>query len=164
MNIADSGYIGWVVWVDGVPIFQSVPHNSKLAQPMSGAYLQQVRASDRNTMDWSDLPHDRIHRLELYGFHDIYDQPVFRMDKPLDALSVVRYCCLTMGSVSVGSVEGQRRTGIFGWKVGWFNTKRQECGIWEVSRNGKRQLDCNGNPCLPYPEGLGISPTVFGLG
>jgi hypothetical protein len=177
VNIGTTGYIGWVVWVDNVPIFQSVPTNFGLKQPALGAYYPNTRHADRNTLDWKDLPHDRVQRLELYGFHDFYThQPLFRMDKPADALDVVRYACMTMGGVAFGGhLSGPARTGIAGWKLGWLNTRLMEYDIWKITREGRFRIDNNGehlpeggaphkgHPCWPRPHGFGIGPHVFGL-
>lgn len=177
-SIAESGYIGWVVYVDGSPIFQAVPVNVALKQLHADAYYPERRPADRNTVDWKDLPHARIDRLELYGFHDDYtDQPLFRMDREPGA--DVRYCCMAMAGIAVGTdpylLEGQVRTGIAGWKLGWFNVARLEYDLWEVTRQGRNRLSpaggylphegppLAGHPCWQRPYGFGLAPFVFGL-
>jgi len=179
LSIADSGYIGWVVWIDDNPIFQSVPTNFKLIQPAAGAYYPETRHPGRNVLDWKELPHERISRLEVYGLHEFYThQPLIRLDRPPGmAEQDVRFCCLTMGGLAVGTSgdQGQMRTGVAGWKVGWMNPVRREFDLWEITRTGRRRLNpaggylngdgapLKGHPCWPKPAGFGIGSFVFGL-
>jgi hypothetical protein len=177
LDIAGAGYIGWVVWIDGSPIFQSVPHNAKLAQASSSAYVQPVNRADRNTVDWKDLPQAKLSRFELYGLREFYPkQPLFRMDRPPGAPEV-RWTCLTMQGIAIGTgggLFGQTRTGIAGWRVGWFNPALDEFDLWEITRKHRRRMSpagdylpndgpaLKGHPCAPRPRGFGLALDVFG--
>lgn len=177
-SIAESGYVGWVAWVDGVPVFQQVPRNLKLPPLVYGALDIAPRAGDRQTVEWKTLDKSKIERLEIYGFHDHYtEQPLFRMDREPGAVGV-RYCCMTMQGLAFGpGILGQARTGIAGWKIGWYNPQTKEYDLWEVKRDSRQRLNpsrspqylpnngnaCKGHPCWPHPYGFGIAPDVFGL-
>lgn len=177
-SIAESLYVGWVVWIDGNPVFQEVPVNFKLHQTVYGGLAVKNRRADRNTVDWRDLPHAKINRLEVYGFHEHYThQPLIRIDREPGAVDL-RYACMTMQGLAFGpGIVGQARTGIAGWKVGWFNPARKEYDLWEIRRDHRKRLNpagspqylpensnsCKGHPCWPRPYGFGIAPYVFGL-
>jgi len=177
-SIAESGYIGWVAWIDGAPVFERVPVNFSLVQTTSTAVDKPVRRQSRNTVDWKELEHPKISRLEIYGFHEHYtQQPLFRMDRAPGA-EEVRYACMTMQGIAFGpGIVGQARTGIAGWKVGWYNPKRKEFDLWQITRDERIRLNphgnpdrlsedgpaCKGHPCWPRPHGFGIAPWVFGL-
>lgn len=177
-SIAESGYIGWVVWIDGAPVFERVPVNFKLVQPTATALLPQTRPESRNTVDWKQLDHARIDRLEVFGFYEHFtQQPLMRLDRG-PGMHGIRYCCMTMQGIAFGpGMIGQRRTGIAGWKVGWYNPHRSEFDLWEITRKHRKRLNpewsptyrdersqpCKGHPCWPRPYGFGISPHVFGL-
>lgn len=177
-SIAESGYVGWVVWIDGNPVFQEIPVNFKLVQSVRGALTIPTRRESRNTVDWRDLDHTKIDRLEIYGFYEHYtEQPLFRMDRAPGATEL-RYACMTMQGIAFGpGIVGQARTGIAGWKAGWYNPARREFDLWEITRDHRAKLNphgnptylpqnaaaCKGHPCWPRPHGFGIAPFVFGL-
>jgi hypothetical protein len=177
-SIAESGYVGWVVWVDGAPVFQEVPVNLNLQPLVYGATDITPRKGDRQTVDWKDLDQTKIERIEVYGFHEEYtEQPLMRIDRQPGAAEL-RFCCLTMQALAFGpGILGQARTGVAGWKLGWYNPHLKEFDLWEIKREGRNRLNpsgspvhlpsngnaCKGHPCWPRPYGFGIAPYVFGL-
>ena len=178
LSIAQSGYVGWVAWIDGSPVFQEVPVNFALANTSLGGTTIASRSRDRRTVDWKDLDQTKIERLEVYGFHDHYtDQPLMRIDRQPGATEL-RFACLTMQGLAFGpGIVGQERTGLAGWKIGWYNPALKEYDLWEIKRESRQRLNpsgsppylhangnaCKGHPCWPRPYGFGIAPYVFGL-
>lgn len=174
-SIAESGYVGWVATLtDGSVLFEAVP---RATSAMPGAVTKSRRPEDRNVIDWRDVPHERISRLEVYGFHDHYsEQPLIRLDREPGATDI-RYCVLTMAGLAVSTAgrKGVRHIGVSGWRVGWFNPARGEYDIWEIRKSGRRRLapdgtvlrpdgpPLKGHPCAPRPAGFGIAPHAFGL-
>jgi len=177
-SIAQSGYVGWVVWIDGAPVFQEVPVNLQLYATVYGGTTIAPRRRDRRTVDWKDLDQTKIERLELFGFHEHYtDQPLMRIDRQPGATEL-RFACMTMQGLAFGtSIVGQVRTGIGGWKIGWYNPTLKEYDMWEIKRDSRQRMNpagspthlpnngnaCKGHPCWPRPYGFGIAPYVFGI-
>ena len=177
-SIAETGYTGWVVYIDGSPVFQEIPKNFQIASTVYGGLEIAPRARDRRIVDWKDLDQTKIHRLEVYGFHEFYtQQPLLRVDREPGAKEL-RYACLTMQGLAFGpGIVGQARTGIAGWKVGWYNPTIKQYDLWEIKRDSRKRLNpagspkylhpeslaCKGHPCWPRPHGFGIAPYVFGL-
>lgn len=171
-TIRDSGYQGWVVYVDGSPIFEAVPHQPRLLQPARGSIVLPPRRPDRNTMEWKNLPHDRVHRLELYfARHRLTSQPAIRIDRQ-PGNPDMRFLQSKLGGVAIGAGAGnsrdrldvgQQRLGVVGYRVGFWNPAANECRLFELTRDTTRDLGSVLHPCWPAPLGFGIAPWVVGL-
>lgn len=162
-SIAASDYEGWVAWVDGSPIFERVPWNPNLLQIVTGASEQAVRFEDRNTTEWRDVPNQKIERFELYFDRAHWqNQPVIRMDRE-PGHHAVRFIQLKLGGLAVGGNLLQRRLGLIGYRIGYWDPLRNVCEMYEYLRNGKMtKLPIVGDPCLPRPHGHGYAPVVMG--
>lgn len=164
--ISETDYEGWVAWVDGNPIFEHVEYNPKLLPLFDDANALEYRGKSRNTLDWKDLPHDRITRVELYFARERYaNQPVWRADRE-PGLNM-RFIQMKMGSIVVATdmvnqIVGQKRTGAVGYKIGFWVPDRKECQLWEITRTDLKHLGNVSNPCAPAPNGFGLSPSVVG--
>lgn len=193
----DSSYEGWVAWVDGhavmgpderilgydkcTALFEEIKHQPELTALVRDSKVRTPRASSRQTIEWKNLPHDRVVMLELYAFRDTYrhggafgvGQPVVSMLRPYD--HDVRWIQFKRGGVIVPSVShrdqergGQRRTGISAWVIGYWNRTIGQAEVWEVPAAGGKwppKLEFQGinHPCWPRPFGFGYAPHVLGL-
>ena len=166
-SLVPDGYEGWVAWIDGVPIFESVPHNPKLLQLAPGMVQQLVRPEARSAMQWKRVPNQKIDRFELFYARDrIPKQPVIRFDKEPNAN--VRFLQMKMGGL-LGNVP--LRLGLNGYRVGYWAPERKHpkggigfCQMWEIRRDGTViDLEPVCNPFLSRVEGgLGYAPEVAG--
>lgn len=190
-------YEGWVAWVGGRPrttpdgrgghqtaweggrpIFEAVPGpRPDLPAALPGARDLEARPRDRRNLTWGELPHEEVNCLELYFARDVFaDQPVARIDRPQRAAREPgwRWLQMKLGGVAAPSgpaadLEEQRRTGIQGWRIGYYNPFDQGgpvAGLVEV-RPGDGAIEpeeIRGHPCWPRPlGGWGIAPRVLGL-
>jgi hypothetical protein len=192
-SIASSGYEGWVVWLDGtpvrnpggvllgydnsIPIFEAVPHNPHLLNIAEGTgQEQEVRAISRQTMDWEDVPHDRINTLEYYGFRGAWDQPVCTITKiPDHRVRWIQFKCAAMIVQTVilddsrgdETGHGQQRTGVTAVVLGYWDQTVGEAKMLEFKRNGSKgdiiEFSGRNHPCWPKPLGFAIGPHVLGL-
>lgn len=195
--IAESDYEGWVGWVDGAPvlnpstnglvawdgctpIFEEVPHQPTLFPLAHGLEdrARNVNFGDRKTLDWKQLPHERVMILELYAFRNTYgNQPLVTLYRNVNR--DVRWIQFKRGSIVVpgGLVTkernedkfgtSQRRTGINSWCVGYWDRTVGQCEMIEFfAAGGEPQRwshDGANHPCWPKPMGFGLSPVVLGL-
>lgn len=89
-SIAASDYEGWVAYLgDGTPIYEEVRHSAKRGSLIRDGIELAARPADRQTMEWRDLPMDRIWRVELYFARGRWgktgrDQPVCQIDRVPD--------------------------------------------------------------------------------
>lgn len=178
-----SEYEGWVAWVDDdLPLFEARPPRPDLAPLASGADEQHRRA-DRQTIDWDDLPHERVEELHLYFARDRYDtQPIVRLVRWPDA--PMRWIQMKMRGLQAQAMvvpreerdqdAGVQRTEIQGYRMGYYNPamlgvtgppdmRYSPTLIIEVTREEVRQAPHNCHPCWPRPHGLGFAPKVLGL-
>lgn len=169
-SLRDSDYEGWVAYVDSSPIFEAAPHDPRLAQAIHGARTLPHRRVARNTLDWKDLPHERVHRLEVYFCRQSFPrQPVVRIDRMPG--QVLRWIQLKMGGLVLNAGAGIRepfgagvqRLGIVGYRIGWWNPAARECRLLEVTPRGVKDLGTRQHPCEPAPRGFGLAPHVVGL-
>jgi hypothetical protein len=152
-----------VAWVYDEPIFEHVEFNPNLLPLLSGAQMLEYRAKSHNTLEWRDLPHDRLTRVELYFARERFpDQPAWRADRELGL--DMRFIQMKMGSIVIDStgMDGQKRTGIIGYRMGFWIPSRKECQMWEFTRNGYEYMGNVKDPCAPRPEGFGFAPHVIG--
>jgi hypothetical protein len=166
-----SSYEGWVAWVNGQPIFEAVPLNPRLAQLAPGAATQMTRQPGRNVMDWDDVPNERIDLLEVYfdrGFRK--EQPALMIAKNPGADLCFFQMKTTGMVVNVGVLahaqhRGQERTGVHGYRIGYFDRKQNFSMMWEVQRGvwQPKEYPIVGHPCWPRPHGYGLNPTIMGL-
>ena len=161
--IAASDYEGWVAWIDGSPIFEAVPWNPKLLQLAPGMTEQAVRFDDRQTMDWKNVPGEKVERFELYFCRQHWQgQPVLQMDRQ-PGHHAVRFVQLKLGGIAVGANLEQSRLGLIGYRVGYWDPIRNVCEMYEYLRNGQMtKLPIVGDPCAPRPHGHGYAPVVMG--
>ncbi len=173
MAIRDSGYEGWVAWLDDggplwTPVFQAVKH-SRVLPLAHGMRDLDDRPVTRTTMEWPQVPQRQIQRLEVYGLHASFpnDQPIVRLDREPGA--DLRFVVLNMGGTVVhantdGTVSrGQERLGFVGWKVGVWDVRGDWCQMWDVTRTGVVDLGRReGSITATPPSGYGISPHIFG--
>jgi hypothetical protein len=164
-SIAESDYEGWVAWIGDTPIFEHVEYNPKLLSLISDIPHLMFRGKNRNTMEWKQLPHDRLTRVELYFAKDKYpDQPAWRCDR--DPELEMRFIQMKLGSVVIATDTiaggGQHRTGVVGYRMGFWIPGRKECQMWEVTRTELTYMGEVKDPCAPRPEGFGLAPFVIG--
>lgn len=164
-TLAESDYEGWVAWVDDVPIFEHVEYNPKLLPLVSDAKMVEYRGKANNTLEWKDLPHNKLTRVELYFAREKYpNQPVWRADR--EPGLEMRFIQMKMGSVVLATdalqTRGVQRTGVVGYKIGIWVPQRQECQMWEITRSEMNFMGKVKDPCAPRPEGFGLSPHVIG--
>lgn len=162
-SIAESDYEGWVAWVEGSPIFEAEPFNVKLAPLFDEKLGRPARKETHQTLDWKKVPNEKIERLDLYFARKVYkNQPVIRIDKE-PGHNWVRFVQMKLGSMIFGPTEGARRLGISGYRIGYWDTRRNICEIFEYHRDGTtKQLPPVANPFLPKPQGFGYSRSVIG--
>lgn len=179
-------YEGWVAWVGQNPIFEAIPPNSDLApldKSLPGAGSRGIRHRDRRHVEWDDLPHEKVTRLELYFARDTFpDQPVVRLDR-LD--EPIRWVQMKMRGLQVdaaavdpragGEGSSPKRTPVQGYRLGYFAPGRLDMpdGVgWqyapllyiEVMRSGEIERYAHDlHPCWPRPHGLGWNPAVLGI-
>ena len=184
-QLRDSRYIGWVVYVDGVPIYENVPHFQSsekggvdMVQPIPGSLLLPNRHIARNCLQWDMLPHAKIQRLELwFGWEHTppHKQPIVRLDRMGPDLRFIQYkrgaIVVDAGFAEESFGGGQSRTGVQSYLVGYWDPVPNITEIIEV----KAQRDCvtgeipitrqavRGHPCWPRPYGFGLGPKVVQL-
>lgn len=179
--IAASSYEGWVAWVDGIPIFEEVVESPRLA-PLSNGHARERRPADRNVMDWSDLPHEKLRCVELYFDRAlIRAQPRIRIDR--EAGADLRFIQFKRGSLSLPSVSGvpgglsadelaragyplgQTRSGVVGYCLGYWDRRRGFTELICVKRGEPHNFrpPPRGHPCWPRPYGFGFAPAAVGL-
>jgi hypothetical protein len=168
-SLRDSDYEGWVAYVDGSPIFEAAPFEPRLAQPVIGAHVHPYRPAGRNVIEWRDLPHERVHRVELYFCRQRYQQPVIRMDRQPGNVQL-RFIQLKLGGLVLESGVGRditgggpRRLGIRGYRIGYWNPATNECELFEITPRERLHLGKRRHPCELPPRGFGLAPHVVGL-
>jgi hypothetical protein len=183
-QLRDARYIGWVAYVDGVPIYENVPYfqasekgGPDMVQPMSGSLLLPNRQISRNCLQWEMLPHEKIQRLELWFGWDHtppHKQPVIRLDRMGPELRFIQY---KRGAIVVDAgyaVEsfggGQSRTGVQSYVMGYWDPVPNITEIIEVKAQrpftGESPITrqaVRGHPCWPRPHGFGLGPQVVQL-
>lgn len=180
-SIAESDYEGWVVWLGDQPIFESAPMLPGLLPSATGAKVLPLRHGGRSTMDWKEIPMEKANRFELYFSRDTYpDQPVFRVDKEPESVNT-RFIQMKMGGIVVhtadqpkkekegfqltrelGITRGQERLGIVGYKVGFWVPEREDCQLWEFTRENWKHLGKRKSPISAPPLGFGLSTATMG--
>jgi len=169
-SLAESDYEGWVAWVDSVPIFEFTRRVYGQFQVAPGLRQPSYNQPGRTCMEWKDLPKDRVQRVELFfcrerrpnGQH--YKQPVAIMPRPLGRADI-RFLQMKMGAVVVGmsGSRGQERTGVNGYRLGYWDPKAGTCQLHEWTRVKHTYLGERGHPCWPKPLGFGLNPGTVGL-
>jgi len=164
-SLAESDYEGWVAWVGDVPIFEHVEWNPKLLPLISDAEMTEHRSKANNVLEWKNLPHEKLTRVELYfGRKGIPDQPAFRAD--CEPGFGMRFIQMKMGGVTIAtdrsSGGGQHRTGVVGYRMGFYVPSRKECQMWEITREKIIFMGKVTDPCAPRPKGFGFGPHVIG--
>lgn len=189
-SLAASDYEGWVAWVGGHPVvgpdgilrawdgcsalLEAVPHNAGLAQLVRGT--ERVHHAERGVIDWAELPHARVRCLELYAFRASRPgetQPLISVQaQPGRDLRWIQYKRTgIVVSAGGGVADGQRRTGIESWTVGYWDRTVGQMQMWRIPRRGPwpsekyplLELDGANHPCWPRPLGFGLAPHVLGL-
>lgn len=188
-GIADSGYEGWVVWInDGgstpTPIFEANPLNVNLPQIRAGGKALPQRGIERSVMDWKDLPQEKIMRAELYFYPQVYNQPACRFDREPGNVNV-RFIQYKMAGAFVNAgvaddprirsegTGGTTRAGLFGYRFGWWDMAKNISGLFEVTLEHVKDLGVRGHPCHPRPgrfealnlkrHGWALGPHVVGI-
>lgn len=165
MSIRDSDYIGWVAYVDGQPIFEAVRRPVGAYQLAATAPDAPIhRAEDRRTMQWRDLPHERVERVELYWARGQLSQPAFRIDRAPDC-HTMRFLQMKRGGISVPTQAGERPTrhGLVAYVIGYWDPARPLAELWEIGDREVRKLGAVKDPWAPKPEGFGLNRRAFGL-
>lgn len=163
-SLAASDFEGWVAWIDGTPLFERVPHNPTLLGLVAGARETATRRADRATLEWRDVPADRVDRFELYfGREHWPDQPVIRIDRE-PGHHALRFVQMKMGGLVVGADVEQGRLGLVGYRVGYWDPLRRVCEMYEYRRNGtsRRTIVATTDPFAPRPAGLGLARETVG--
>ena len=192
--LAASDYQGWVVYVDGAPIFEAASRIPRELNRMGGL-IQEVRQPSRNILEWDSLPpHTAIERLELYFGRETWPdhQPIFDVSRLPG--SILYYCqfkratlvaegiALHGGDLEIPEADlptsPVTRTGIEAYIVGCYDPAAGVTHVFEVdpavgalrcykcrenAKDGSCQCMPFYHPCWPRPQGLGISPHVFGF-
>jgi len=163
-NIAESDYEGWVAWVNDDPIFEHVEYNPRLLPIMPGSVSLEYRGKSNNTIAWKDLPHNKLTRVELYFAREKFqNQPVWRADREpgLDMLFIQ----MKLGSITLSTnkleTRGQQRTGLIGYRIGFWVPGRRECQMWEITRSNIKYMGNVKDPCAPKPIGFGLNPDII---
>lgn len=188
-SLANSDYIGWVAYVDGSPIHEHVPFAQGLrkggvglAQLTPDAKGLPARPENRNTMEWRDLPHERVHRVELYWARENVPpshQPVIRLDRPQGAdvrfIQFKRAALLTSAGFAAKRDaadlkdlrSGQERIPLISWTIGVWDKRASEAVLLEVFPDRTEgYVEVHGpvpHPCWPRPVGFGLAPHTVGL-
>lgn len=188
-DFAAAGYEGWVAWVnDGgpipVPIFEANPIIPTLAPLIRGAKRLPVRPVERNVKMWDALDQTKIQRLDLFFYPTVYDQPAWRVDRE-PGFTHMRFIQMKMGGLRINAYEGDpretegllstgvARTGLTGYRVGYWDTLRNISEIYEITLMHRTSLGVRGCPCNPRPRenetldikrhGWALSPHVVGM-
>jgi hypothetical protein len=164
-SIAASDYEGWVAWIDDTPIFEHVEYNPKLLPLISDASHLEFREKAHNVLEWKELPHDKLTRVELYFCRKKYPgQPAWRCDR--EPGLEMRFIQMKLGSITIATDRvhggGQHRTGVVGYRVGLWIPSRKECKLWEINRSEIIYMGEVSDPCAPRPTGFGFAPHVIG--
>ncbi len=182
LELAPSDYIGWVAYVDGVPIYEHVPNlqastkgGGEMAQPVAGALLMPYRKIERNCMDWKQVPYDRVQRLEIYFGREWIsprNQPPIRLDRGNPALRFIQFkrgAIIVQAGAGAGfDGGGQMRSGVLSYIGGYWDPLHGRSELWEVGRtptpNGQMLHQMTeGHPCWPRPDGFGLGPHTVRL-
>lgn len=183
-----SDYIGWVVYVDAVPIYEHVPYFQSAASTGGGVYAQGLadalllpnRPEARNCLDWALLPHAQITRVEVYFGREWcppHKQPTIRMDRMGPALKFIQF---KRGSILVNAGvtrerhslgAGQIRTGCTHYIAGYWDPVPNITELITVGRNihpitgdiPMTREAVKGHPCWPRPSGFGLAPNIVRL-
>lgn len=187
-------YVGWVAyvggqpatmpdghgghmtaWQGGTPIFEAVRKDPSLDSVLPGARDQARRQAGRRTLEWEDLPQDRVVRLELYFARDVWDQPCARLDRAEGFAGDSRWRWIQYKHRSKvvpahreSILDGPTRTGIQKWTVGCVRPMADGWGAVRVefdpSTGEQRQEEIRAHPCWPTTAGgWGLAPHVLGL-
>lgn len=169
--LSQSSYEGWVAWLeDGSPVFEQVSWDPSLARLIDGGRSLPYRGPAPNCLEWKDVPQQKVSRLELYFFRgepywSPYRQPIVLIQRSTPY--PFQWIQMKMAGLQVqvgGNGDGQRRTGIQGYKVGYFDPRRVETHLIEVRSAGRKHHVLRGyHPCAPRPRGWGLAPAVLGL-
>ncbi len=188
-SIAESGYEGWVAWLDGTPvrnpagdltgyddatpIFERIPHNPHLANLALGAGVERIfRGGGRKTMHWGDVPQERVNWLEIYGFRYAYSQPICQlMRQPGRSMRWIQFkkgALILQTLVCAVDEEGTgvERTGLTSWVIGFWDRTVGQAKLLEFRRDGSKSVlayEGSNHPCWPKPLGFGLGPHVLGL-
>ncbi len=174
-DIAASNYEGWVAYANGSPIFEAVEKNPYL-KPLAPGVAEAIRPRDRTHVEWRDLPHPQLQAIELYAFREVYGiQPIMRIDRE-PGNEELRFIQMKLGALQFGpGIAGQQRTGVIGYRIGYWNPVRFECDLIELTREHRKQMDPAGefrpegspplktHPCWSRPRGFGLGPHTVGL-
>ncbi len=179
-SVAASDYEGWLVYLDdGTPIFEAVRRDPKLISVVKGGVDTVERPVGRNCLEWKDLPHSRIARVEVYYRRGLADQPCFRVDRH-PGQHAIRFLVTRKGGMVAYAgaqadprdkqrTEGQHRLGFTGYQfVIWNPTTRDPdhmCQRYDIDRTKgvSRRPEVRLHPCAPKPFGFGYAPELFGL-
>ena len=198
-TLRHSEYMGWVAYTgDGVPIFEHVPPGNTggftgvsrsdfragYVQPTPDALVLPQRELARNCLNWDMLPHEKIHRVEVYfGREHIppEQQPAIHFEKKRPEADV-RFFQRKQTAVIVhagggllgpGDMAGQQRTGIHWYRLGFYSIGEQVAGMVEVSRKPYKiagrwepvfEFPGVRNPTWPHPNGEPFDVTRHGYG
>jgi len=188
-TIAGSGYEGWVAWIDEggsvpVPVFEAIPKINSLSPLIKGAKELPIRPVERGIQLWESLDQTKIQRLDLYFYPTVYEQPAWRVDRE-PGFEHMRFIQMKMGGIRVNAFEGDpreagdqvdaatARTGIYGYRMGYWDLKRGISELWEITLMHRKCLGVRGHPCNPRPQinetsdlkkhGWALAPHVVGL-
>lgn len=165
-------YWGWVAWAGETPYFEANPQVAsmdRLAPLIPGGESLPIRPESHNVRQWKDLPHDELTRVALFFNREQYDggRPALVFETAPG--SRLRYIQMKAASVLWSTQGGgQQRTGVFGYRMGYYDMINRRCLMWEVNRrDGVVEWGECEHPCLPrspgWSPGMPI-PRGFGFG
>lgn len=169
-GLTEAGYEGWVAFVDEVPIFEEVRRPIGAHPLAAGAAGVVFREGAANCMEWRDLPHEKVHRFELYlRTADGKGRCVYRADRAEGSTSL-RFLQMKLGGVTAPGGAGAKsggaspeRLGTLAYRVGHWDPAVPECVLYEFFRSGWREFGRCRDPWAPRPVGFGLNRKAFGL-
>lgn len=165
-HIAASDYEGWVAYVEGSPLYQAVDRPKK-APPIIESMDQGIyRPEGPRTLSWKELPHAKVHRVEIWMREESQGPLRFRLDRSPDNPHM-RFILMNVGAVVADQAggTGQRRLPpLRRYRVGYWDPRRPLAQLWIVQRGA--QIEKYGactDPFAPRPKGWGLNRTALGL-
>jgi hypothetical protein len=134
-------------------------------------------------MDWWELPHEKLQRVEVYFDRTNRPKPQPVISITRDEGADVRFFQFKFSGVvaqacgdnkelpgpgelyRLGVPTGQARLGVRGYFMGYWNRKGGFAEMIKVERDvpGWIRFEPVAHPCWPKPHGYGLAPYVVGL-
>ena len=176
-SIAATGYTGWVAWVDDggpewSPVFESRPHNPKLAQVVGSLVRPEeeaVRKRSNQTMDWKQIYGDpalmaKVQLVAVFAFYGHYtQQPLMVIQRNAPGCWFIQYKKRGLQMPHQGD-GGLQRTAVMAYYLGYWESQAKvpHVTMIEATAKGRGTLTTK-HPCWPKPHGLGLNLAMCGL-